>query len=121
MELPVLIYYSGILGYNKENKVWRQPKHHTNILAGLIWCICVSVLEYTLPTLKRDELGRNKKLSPLQRFKLVQDDFVVEESECSFATLHMLVNYGIRVSEDAVGNTGASWSENKAIIIIMLI
>jgi len=117
MGLPVLIYYSGILGYDSENKVWKQPEHYTNILAGLIWCIRVLVLEYTLPTSRRDELGRNE-LSPLERFKLVRDEFLVEENECPFATLHTLMNYGIQVAEDAVGNTGASWSNDREVLYI---
>ncbi|HEY4389166.1 MAG TPA: hypothetical protein VGN34_32365, partial [Ktedonobacteraceae bacterium] len=54
--VPALVYYSGILGYSKESGHWRQPENFTNILAGLLWCMRVLVLEYTLPTMGRDRI-----------------------------------------------------------------
>src|SRR5579859_3173498 len=46
-----LIYYSGVRGYNVENKQWRQPNEYTTILAGLQFCIRIIMLESALPRL----------------------------------------------------------------------
>ena len=115
--LPVLVYYSGILGFNKEGGTWRQPEHYTNILAGILWCMRVLVLEYALPTGSRDRLAQDE-ITPLQRFKLVRDEFLVEETECPFATLHTLMNYGFIVGKDAIGNTGVNWSADGEVLYI---
>jgi len=115
--LPMLVYYSGILGFNKEGGTWRQPEHYTNILAGILWCMRVLVLEYALPTGSRDRLAQ-EEITPLQRFKLVRDEFLVEETECPFATLHTLMNYGFILAKDAIGKTGVNWSADRELLYI---
>lgn len=115
--LPALVYFAGILGYEKETGTWRKPERYTNILAGILWCMRVLVLEYTLPNRNRDRLAE-EELTPLERFKLVRDQFLVEEADCPFATLHTLMNYGFVLAKDAVGRTGISWSANGQILYI---
>ena len=115
--LPILVYYSGILGFNKEGGTWRQPEYYTNILAGILWCMRVLVLEYALPTGSRDRLAQDE-ITPLQRFKLVRNEFLVEETECPFATLHTLMNYGFILAKDAIGKTGVNWSADGEVLYI---
>lgn len=50
--VPVLVYFSGVMGYRKETGLWREPANFTNILAGILWCMCMLVLEFTLPQCK---------------------------------------------------------------------
>jgi len=46
-----------------------------NVLAGILWCMRVLVLEYTLLTRSRDRL-EGEEMTPLERFKLVRDKFL---------------------------------------------
>ena len=107
---PALVFFSGILGYKKDTGRWREPKDYTNILAGILWCMRVLVLEYTLPMSSRDRLGQDKEVSPLERVKEVWDKFLVEEEDCPFATLHSLMVYGMALAKNTVGAGTTNWS-----------
>ena len=107
-----LVQFSGILGFRKETGTWRQPEHYTNILAGIIWCMKVLVLEYALPIPKRERLAQSTERTPLERFKIIRDECLVEEEDCPFATLHSLMNYGFILAKDAVGSANISWSHD---------
>jgi hypothetical protein len=111
--VPALVYFSGILGYKKDTGRWRDPKDYTNIVAGILWCMRVLVLEYTLPTSSRDRLGPDEERSPLDRVKLVRDKCLVEEEDCPFATLHSLMIYGMALAKDTVGAGTMSWSHDR--------
>lgn len=43
----------------------------------------------------------------MDRVKQVRDQWLVEEEESPFATLHALMNYGFIVAKDAVGKSKA--------------
>ena len=115
---PALIFYSGILGYRKDIGGWRQPEKYTNILAGILWCIRVLGLEYCLPTSSRDRLAEGAEMTPLERFKIFRDEYLVEDTECPFATLHSLLNYGFIIAKDGMGDTMVSWSHDKEVLYI---
>jgi hypothetical protein len=86
---------------------------NTNMLAGTLWCMRVLILEFTLPLNQQDKLGKDKPLNPMDRVKKVRDQRLVEESECPFATLHSLMNYGFVVAKQSVGEWKVRWSEDK--------
>jgi len=111
--VPALVYFMGILGYCKKTGQWRDPQYYTNKLAGMMWCMRVLVLEFSLPLDRRDELGMDKILNPLNRVMEVRDLWLVAESECPFATLHALMNYGFVLAKQAVGVDKVRWSEDK--------
>jgi hypothetical protein len=111
--VPVLVYFMGILGYRKNTGQWRHPEHYTNMLAGTLWCMRVLVLEFSLPFDRRDEFGLDKDLTPINRVKEVRDLWLVEETECPFATLHSLMNYGFVLAKQAVGVGKVRWSEDR--------
>ena len=114
---PILVYFSGILGYNKITGLWKEPVNYTNILAGILWCMRVLVLEHTLPTDQRDQLGRDREIRPRERVKKVRDIWLVEEEDCPFATLHSLMNYGFVVAKDSVGDSRVKWSDDGQTIL----
>jgi len=107
---PALVCFSGILGYKKDTGRWRDPEDYTNIVAGILWCMRVLVLEYTLPMSSRDGLGEDEERSPLERVKSVRDKFLVEDEDCPFATLHSLMVYGMALARNTVGAGTTSWS-----------
>ena len=109
---PALVVFSGILGYKKDTGRWREPEHYTNILAGILWCMRVLVLEYTLPTSSRDRVAEDAERTPLERVKLVRDECLVEEEDCPFATLHSLMVYGLALAKNRVGAGTTSWSHD---------
>jgi Orsellinic acid/F9775 biosynthesis cluster protein D len=115
--VPILVYFSGILGYDKGTGLWKEPVNYTNILAGILWCMRVLVLEHTLPTDQRDELGRDTAIRPMERMKKVRDVWLVEEEDCPFATLHSLMNYGFVIAKDSVGNSRVKWSDDGQTIL----
>jgi hypothetical protein len=110
--VPVLVYFAGILGYHRASGQWKQPVNYTNILAGLIWCIRVLVLEYALPKRKRKDFAGNTMIRPIDRFKRVRDKTLVEEVDCPFATFFALRNYGMLVAKDSIGETRVQWSDD---------
>ena len=109
---PALVLFSGVLGYKEDTGRWREPEHYTNMLAGMVWCMRVLVLEYALPTSSRDRLAGDDQLNPLNRVKLVRDQWLVEDEDCPFASLHSLMVYGIKVAKDKVGPANSSWSHD---------
>jgi hypothetical protein len=115
--VPVLIYFSGILGYNKGTGLWREPVNYTHMLAGILWCMRVLVLEYTLPMNERDKLGEDSMMRPIQRVKKVRDVWLVEEEDSPFATLHSLLNYGFVVAKDSVTDSRIKWSDDGYTIL----
>lgn len=108
-----LVYFMGILGYRKNTGQWREPEYYTNMLAGTLWCMRVLVLEFSLPLDRRDEFGMDKMLSPINRVKEVQDVWLVEESECPFATLRSLMNYRFVLAKQSIGVRKVRWSEDR--------
>jgi hypothetical protein len=115
--VPALVYFMGILGYHTKTGQWREPEYYTNMLAGTLWCMRVLVLEFSLPLDRRDEFGWDRVLNPIKRVKEVRDLWLVEESECPFATLHSLMNYGFVLAKQAVGTGKVRWSEDRETIL----
>jgi hypothetical protein len=111
--VPALVYFMGILGHRKNTGQWREPEYYTNMLAGTLWCMRALVLEFSLPLDRRDEFGMDKIRNPINRVKEVRDLWLVEESECPFATLHSLMNYGFVLAKQAVGVGKVRWSEDR--------
>jgi hypothetical protein len=110
--VPVLVYFAGILGYEKTTGQWKQPVNYTNILAGLIWCMRVLVLEYAIPKSRRKDFAGNASIRPIDQFKQVRDKTLVEEMDCPFATLLSLRNYGMLIARDSIGETRVKWSDD---------
>jgi hypothetical protein len=77
-ERSSLIYFTGVMGYNVEWKQWRQPLEYTTILAGLQFCIRVLMLEFSLPTEKRDNFNETSLENPVQVFRKVRDQWLVD-------------------------------------------
>jgi len=115
--LPALVFYSGVLGYRRGKGGWRQPEDYTNMLAGMLWCMRVLVLEYALPTASRERLAQDE-MNPMERVKLIRDKYLVEENDTPFAALHSLMNYGFVVGKDGVGQTLVSWSQDNHVLYI---
>ena len=40
-----LLFFAAVLGINDAEGSWREPKHYTGSLAGLVWCRCMLMLE----------------------------------------------------------------------------
>jgi hypothetical protein len=114
---PALVYFAGVLGYDKVSGMWKEPINYTNKVAGILWCMHALVLEYSLPLDRREELGYNPTIQPIQRFKEVRDLWLVEEEDCLFATLQSLMNYGFQVSKDSVGSSKIRWSDDGQTIL----
>ena len=110
---PALVGFSGVLGYKKDTGRWREPEHYTNILAGILWCMRVLVLEYTLPMSNRNTIAQDEERTPLERVKQVRDECLVEDEDCPFATLHSLMVYGFALARDRVGAGSMSWSHDN--------
>jgi hypothetical protein len=68
-----LIYYSGVRGYNVDYKQWRKPLEYTTILAGVQFCIRLIMLEYALPTGRRDEFTDSISVTPVMQFRKVRN------------------------------------------------
>ena len=109
---PALVFFSGLLGYRKDTGRWREPEHYTNILAGILWCMRVLVVEYILPMGRRDRLAENKQRTRLEHVKLVRDECLVEEKDCPFATLHSLIVYGLALAKERMAAATVSWSHD---------
>ena len=77
-ERSSLIYFTGVLGYNLEWKQWRQPLQYTTILAGIQFCIRVIMLEASLPTEIRDNFNETSLENPVQAFRKVRDQWLVD-------------------------------------------
>jgi len=77
-ERSSLIYFTGVLGYNLEWKQWRQPLQYTTILAGIQFCIRVIMLESSLPTEIRDNFNETSLENPVQAFRKVRDQWLVD-------------------------------------------
>ena len=77
-EQSSLIYFTGVLGYNLEWKQWRQPLQYTTILAGIQFCIRVIMLEASLPTEMRDNFNETSLENPVQAFRKVRDQWLVD-------------------------------------------
>src|SRR5205809_6729211 len=77
-ERSSLIYFTGVLGYNLEWKQWRQPLQYTTILAGIQFCIRVIMLEASLPTEMRDNFNETSLENPVQAFRKVRDQWLVD-------------------------------------------
>ena len=110
---PALVGFSGVLGYKKDTGRWREPEHYTNILAGILLCMRVLVLEYTLPMSNRNTIAQDEERTPLERVKQVRDECLVEDEDCPFATLHSLMVYGFALARDRVGAGSMSWSHDN--------
>ena len=76
-EQSSLIYFTGVLGYNLQWKQWRQPSEYTTILAGIQFCIRVIMLEVSLPTDMRDNFNEISLENPVQVFRKVKDQWLV--------------------------------------------
>ena len=77
-EWSSLIYFTGVLGYNLQWKQWRQPSEYTTILAGIQFCIRVIMLEVSLPTDMRDNFNEISLENPVQVFRKVKDQWLVD-------------------------------------------
>jgi hypothetical protein len=115
--VPALVYFAGILGYDKPTGQWKQPIYYTNILSGFIWCIRVLALEYALPTSRRDMFKGDASISPVEQFKHLRDTCLVEEVDCPFASFVSLRNYGMIVAKDAIGEERVQWSDDGQILL----
>jgi hypothetical protein len=81
---PALVYFAGVLGYDKGLGMWKEPVNYTNKLAGILWCIRALVVEHCLPLNHRDDLGSNPMVRPMQQFKEVRDLWLVEEEDSPY-------------------------------------
>jgi hypothetical protein len=82
-EKSSLLYYSGVRGYNVDNKQWRQPNEYTTILAGLQFCMRIIMLESALPTAERHEFNERTPLDPVQTFLRVRNKWLIDGESIS--------------------------------------
>ena len=66
---------------------------------------------------ERDELEKDKALKPIDRVKRLRDLWLVEESDCPFATLHSLMNYGFVAAKQLIGEGKIRWSKDKGTML----
>jgi hypothetical protein len=83
LEKSSLVYYSGVRGYNVDNKQWRQPNEYTTILAGLQFCIRIIMLESALPITQRHEFNERSLLDPVQTFLGVRNKWLIDGESIS--------------------------------------
>jgi hypothetical protein len=87
LEKSSLVYYSGVRGYNVDNKQWRQPNEYTTILAGLQFCIRIIMLESALPITQRHEFNERSLLDPVQTFLGVRNKWLIDGESISLRDL----------------------------------
>ena len=92
-----LVHFFGILGYDVRRKRWRAPNTYTPILAGVQFCMCVLILEYALPSDRRDELICTEGNDPLEIFRAVRNKWLVDGEASPFNAMHKLLQYGMRM------------------------
>ena len=124
-ERSSLIYFTGVLGYNIEWKQWRQPSEYTTILAGIQFCIRVIMLDSALPKDIRDEINESSPENPVQMFRKVRDQWLVDgegiilsvisnNSGTPFGYIHRLLNYGMIAKKNMTTRSRIRWSADKS-------
>ena len=63
-----LVYFTGVLGYNIEWKQWCQPLEYITILAGIQFCIHVTMLEAALPRINCNRIDETSLDNPVELF-----------------------------------------------------
>jgi hypothetical protein len=53
------------------------------------------------------------ELTSLVRIKVLQDEWLIEEQDSLFATLHGLLNYCFVLAKEAVGSANVNWSYDR--------
>jgi len=54
---------------------------------------------------------------PLERVKRIWDLWLVQETECPFATLHALMNYGFILTKDSIVDGRVKWSDDGQTVL----
>jgi hypothetical protein len=105
-----LIHFTGILGYNEDNKTWRQPHQYTPILAAFQFCVRVIMFEHAIPMHQRDSLGDS---NPEVQFTRVRNKWLVEGQPGPFNYIHKLMVYGMAAAKDYTGRDKVWFSPEK--------
>jgi len=110
-----LIYFCGILGFNIQLHQWLDPSPYTQTLAGLQFCIRVILLEHALPSVQRDGF-RDVHPTPLERFRRIHVQYLVEGEEYPFNYIHKLLNYGMQASKNCTTRSRIRWSTDNQML-----
>jgi Orsellinic acid/F9775 biosynthesis cluster protein D len=104
-------YFCCVMGWDSAKEVWRRPGTYTPFLAAMQFCMRVLVCEIVLPREKKDNY--RKVLNPLKLFKKRWKKWLVEGSAYPFNWVHKLMQYGLNVAKDEMGENQIRFSHDK--------
>jgi hypothetical protein len=102
-EYSIVKYFAGIMGYSVKEGTWLRPQDYTPYLARILFCMQVIGLELSIPMLERDGMDLSTT-TPEDRLNQFRTKWLIENQPTPFNYLHKLLNYGLTVAKDGVGN-----------------
>jgi hypothetical protein len=94
-------YFCCVMGWDSGKEVWRRPGTYTPFLAAMQFCMRVLVCEIVLPLQRKNNY--RELLDPLELFKESWELWLVEGSPYPFNWVHKLMQYGLNVGQNEMG------------------
>jgi len=113
-----LVHFTKVLGLDDGKIKYRMPNTYTPMLAGIIFCLRVLLLEHALPTKCRNDMQQSTGTSPWQADPLAtlrayRDTWLVDGHPSPFNYMRQLLVYGMAAAKGAGGRPRIRWSADK--------
>ena len=121
-----LIHFTNVLGLDGKKIGFRMPNRYTPILAALIYCLRILLLEHAIPTDHRTnnlqqqqpQQSQSHVISmhnsdPLATFREFRDVWLTDGRPSPFNHIHKLLLYGMGAAKGAGGRPRVRWSADK--------
>ena len=114
-----LVHFTKVLGLDDRKIKYRMPNAYTSMLAGIIFCLRVLLLEHALPTRCRDDMQQQSagtspwQADPLATLHAYRDTWLVDGYPSPFNYVRQLLVYGMAAAKGAGGRPRIRWSADK--------
>ena len=117
-ESTLIVYFSGILGFNPDATTFLQARAYTSYLSALAYCIRLTVLESTLPRFAHPIVGWPMRPSTDQadRLKDVHAKYLGNTCQAPMGELLSLRSYGRAISRTDGPCFRVRWSGDRQMV-----